>query len=1677
MERDGTLASDMTVSQRIEQLSLEKRQLLEHLVRAAAGNNASRTLSPDQPAGLAGSPPLVSSAQRRTWALARGEQDASSHSVPLALRLRGPLDTRALNQALNWVLARHDALRTAFLEEDGKPRAVVVTGAQATIDEVALDYLAQREADATARSHSAHVSMSPMDLAHAPLLRAVLYRYAPDDHVFFVAFHHLVFDGWSLGIFVEELGTAYEAFARGSTPAVPPLPFQYADYAQWEALTLNETAVEELSQYWISQLDGAPPRLLFPACHEAEPEAAHASIGSLEHRIDAKYADVQRFCRLHGLTPFVVFLATLDVLLARLCLTEDVVVGTESAGRRLPEVEKLIGLFVNPVVLRTNLSGAPSFLEVCHRVRATISGALAHDGLPFDQVVQACKARSASGGHPLFNVVADYHHGSLAPLSFGNLVVEPILEGGQKDFRPTFDLVFHFVDTGEFVGGSIDYAPSVFSDDLIQSLRDSYQHLLHQGLANPQQSIAEFGLATPAWRERIVRDWGGQPGSAPAEPIFSLAHRIFEASCDRAPEHPALVYQDRQMSYAEVDRQANRLAHRLLAEGLGPDGVAICYLDRSPNLPVAMLATLKAGGAFCVLDPRQRSERQLRIVSAVHASVVVTTRSLSGDLAWGGAQVVFVDDESTLGGQSATRPDANVTPENLAYIIFTSGSTGEPKGVMCHHRGLANLAHAQIETFQLNPEDRILQASALSFDAFVWELMLAWGTGATLQLADWQEVIPGPEFVSLLQREHISVLTVPPSALAAAPPADVRDLRLLIVAGEACPAHLTSVWASGRRMVNAYGPTETTIWATYAECEQHCVPPIGRPIPTLQAYVLDERMEPVPPGFRGEICVGGRGVTRGYLHRPDLTSERFVPDPFASEPGGRLYRTGDVGSYLTDGRIVFEGRSDDQVKIRGFRVEPGEVERVLEAHPGVEQVSVRATRSPSGHLQLVAWYAGNAPTSELRRLAERRLPGYLRPTAYVPVATMPLTAHGKIDRSRLPDPSWTDAETGARFEEPRAGTVEATLAGVWADVLRVERVGRYDNFFELGGDSILAIQVVSRANQAGVALKIESLFEYSTLAELAEVVVPELPLPTAPAESDSGGEWYPLSPLQEGLLYHVLAAPGVPLYVQQFALELDGPLDQVALERAWHSLLERHTALRTSFAMDDSGAPRQRVHPSVAMPFRFEDWRNLSLDERLERWHAAKADDLRKGFDLANPPLMRCAVFQLEDSRHALLWTTHHLVTDGWSVSIIEQELSDLYIMHRDGSSDRLDPPAQFTDYLGWLGERDGDAARAYWREQLQGFDEPTLIAGSSRRSTGVTTEEVAADEAQIAGEQLAALQAYCRRHHLTLNTVFQAAWAFVLGEYTGGEDVVFGVTVSGRPADLPGVEQIVGPLVNTLPFRARLPRRDSLLEWLASLHRQSQQLQRFAYSSLVEAQAASAVPAGRPLFDTILAFQNFPGVDATPISELIVRAEPRPLQTGYPLTLIAEPGPTFHVRLVFDPRLISAERAHQLARHVRQALVTIPDAGDGPVANWSMLDAEERACRLDVWNPPPQQAADARLVHELVAAQAAASPHRVALLFEDQPISYGELNAEANRLAHWLQDIGVGPDTVVAIYAERSPELVVAALGTLKSGAAFLALSIDDPPARLERVLEQARPRIVLTQRRLEHRLSDLHV
>lgn len=1022
----------------------------------------------------------LSFAQQRLWFLHQMEPLNAAYNMPLAFRLSGRLDADALQWALDEIVRRHEILRTTFDVLDQEPVQLIAATGELKLAVTDLSSLPASAGEIEAELLASEETKRPFDLVNGPLIRALLMRLAGDEHVLLVTMHHIISDGWSQTILLNELGALYEAAVAGRISPLPELSIQYADFAEWQREWLQGEVLVQQLDYWRKHLSGAPPLLELPT---DRPRPAVQSFNgarcsfALSRELSARLLELSRR---EDATPFMTLLAAFYVLLHRYTGETDILVGTPVANRNRQELESLIGFFVNTLVLRVDLSGNPTFRELLARVREVSLGAYAHQDLPFEMLVEELSPVRDSSRNPLFQVMFAFQNTPEAAARRLDLRLSPV---DVKTERAQFDLTLDVTNVEGQFHVTFVYNTDLFDASTIQLTGERFKVLLAGVVHGAGRPVSTLPLLTASELRRLLVEWNDTRKELVGEVCI---HRLFEQQVERTPAAIALVFEERRLTYAELNEQANRFAHYLIALGMGPESFVGLLLERSPEMIVALLAILKAGGAYVPLDPASPPARLSYMIDDAQISVLVTATRVANELPLSpGVKTICVDDDA-MSEPSDRNPHCAAGGDNAAYVIYTSGSTGAPKGVVIEHRGVCNQIAAMSEAFGVGAESCMLQFASLGFDASVLEIFTALTTGATLCLVSRETLLSGRQLAEYAQERNVTVATFPPSLLAVLSPPEWPTLDTVISAGERCPADLVARWSRGRRFINAYGPTETTIVVIVYEHDGRRAgdPPIGRPLSNTQVYLLDQHLNPVPVGVTGELHIGGAGVGRGYLRRSGLTAEKFIPSPFSTEPGARLYKSGDLACYLPDGNIRYLGRRDEQVKVRGFRIEPGEIEATLKEHPAVADAVVMADEDQ----RLVAYVTGASVSGEeLRAWVRQKLPDYMVPSFFISLTELPLTPSGKVDRIALRAMARTQPERTAERVGPR-DFLESELARIWEELLHVEPDIR-DNFFDLGGHSLLVVSLLDRVEQVtGKRLHVADVFQSPAIESLAALL-------------------------------------------------------------------------------------------------------------------------------------------------------------------------------------------------------------------------------------------------------------------------------------------------------------------------------------------------------------------------------------------------------------------------------------------------------------------------------------------------------------------------------------------------------------------------------------------------------------
>ena len=1690
--------ADSTNTKWIEELSPAKREFLRRLLEQKREKGAA-TRAPIE--RRADGPALLSFPQQRMWFLHHWEPDSGFYNVSGAIRLRGSLRLDVLRRALDTIVLRHEALRTTFEMVEGQLVQIIASSMELPLPVEDLSGLSRPEQDARIRQCAVEEAQRPFDLARGPLLRVALLQADEGDHVLLLTMHHIISDGWSLGVFFKELSALYSAFYVGAPSPLSALSLQYADFAVWQRQWLKGEVRDAQLAYWTRKLSGAPSLEL--STDRARPVIQRFQGSQCFFRLPvASTTALKALSEREGATLFMTLLAAFQVLLSRYSAAEDICVGSPVAGRRRPEVEELIGLFVNTLVLRTDLSGDPSFLVLLGRVRAMTLEAYDHQDVPFEQVVEALQLPRDLSRTPLFQVMFVLQNAPLPEISLPEVALSLV---EIESTTAKFDLMMSIEDAKEGMRGLIEYSTDLFDRVTIERMIGHFHTLLDGIVADPKQPISALPILTEPERHQILTIWNDFAAEHCSQ--SRCIHELFELQAQRTPEAVAVAFEGHRLTYQELNWKANQLAHRLRSMGVGPDMLVGLCVDRSLEIVIGVLGILKAGGAYVPLDPDSPSERLAFMLEDSGVRVVVTQQALTPRFSAEAAKIICLDaDREDIAQVSKEDLRSGVKPENVAYVIYTSGSTGNPKGVLVEHRNVIRLFQRTQEWFHFDDRDVWTLFHSYTFDFSVWEI---WGPllyGGRLVVVPFAISRSPDAFYRLLCEEKVTVLNQTPSAFRNLVLADTPDgvpglsLRWVIFGGESVDLQSLRPWFERHgderpQLVNMYGITETTVHVTYrplrlSDLSAASVSPIGRPIPDLQVYVLDRHQHLVPVGVPGEMYVGGPGVARGYLNRAELTAERFVENPFSEGPKGRLYKTGDLGRWRPDGSLEYLGRIDHQVKIRGFRIELGEVESVLSAHSAVRQATVIVREDVPGDKRLVAYMtlaqASAVESGELRSYLKAKLPEYMIPSAFVQLDVLPLTSNGKVDRRALPAPGGDRPEFDAAFVAPRTA-VEELVAVIWTDILKVTRVGAHDDFFALGGHSLLATQLMARLRQSfGVELPLRSLFEAPTVAGVAERIEATrregAPRSAPPlVRADRTGD-LPLSFAQQRLWFLDQMEPDSPLYNTPAAMRLQGPLDRSALEQSLQEIVDRHEALRTKFPAVH-GQPRQVIVPELPLPLPVIELRNLPELEREAKARQLTVEEAQQPFNLAEGPLIRTKLLCLDSAEHILLLTMHHIVSDGWSMGVLIQELAVLYeAFSKKQPSPLTELPIQYPDYAvwqrRWLEGGVLEEQLAFWTRQLGGHAAGSESSGrgplsvlelpTDRPRPAIQTSRGAMKEVRLSRELSDKLRDLSRREGVTLFMTLLAAFQVLLNRYSGQDDIVVGSPIAGRGQA--EVEGLIGFFVNALALRTDLSGEPSFLELLRRVREvmlDAYDHQDVPFERLVDVLSPGRDLSRTPLFQVMFALQNTP-LPALQLAD--VRLSPFVVESTVAkydlLLLLGEVEGTIQGWLEYNIDLFNGTTIERMIGHYKTLIEGIVAAPAERISTLPLLTELERQKIVIEWNDTATDYPSECSIHQLFEEQVARTPEAVAVSYGERRLTYVELNRRANQLAHLLRSKGVGPDVLVGIGVERSIEMVVGLLGILKAGGGYVPLDLTYPADRLAFMMSDTQARVLVASK-----------
>ncbi len=1627
----------------------------------------------------------LSTAQERLWFLSQFEPDDPAYNISAAIKLTGNLNLEIFERSFARIIERHEILRTSFHSLNGRPIQIIHNDFEFGIEKITLA-TPENTTEKVLEIASAE-ARKPFNPEKFPLLRGLVVELSADVHFAVVTLHHIVADGWSMSVLINELTALYAAALSGEPANIPDLPIQYADYAVWEKENLKEENLTVALDYWKKKLSGHLPVLQLPTDYV---RPAIQKTEGIRHPVvlPARLtADIIALGKRKNATLFMVLLAALKALLYRYTNQEDICVGASIAGRTLAETEDLIGFFLNTLVMRSQPSGDLKFSEFLAAVRQTSFEAFENQAVPVEMLLETLEVERNASRNPLFQVLFILQNTPPVELKLGELKIEEV----HLDTKTSkFDITFDFAEKDGRIEGWIEYATALFEPPTIERLAAHFRQFLETVVHDAEQKIGEIDYLT-AEEKRELDAFQNAPKNAAAD--FGL-HQFVSRKATEMPDAAALKFGQATLTYSELDTRSNRLANYLRESGVKPGDLVGVILKRSVEQIVSIIGILKAGAAYVPVEPNSPPERTAYIIenSRVEVLLTETNEAVSPD-----ATVKIINikaDAEKIAAAGSKSLNLTISPEFPAYIIYTSGSTGKPKGVVVQHRAIVNFALFAADYYEINASDRVLQFASYSFDASLEEIFAAFAAGAMLVLRDEEMISTVENFRQKCVEEKITVLDLPTAywnELLAGERIEFPDtVRLIIIGGEKVQIGQARRWqemTGGKiRLVNSYGPTEATVVATVYEINSR-EPlstrreiPIGRPVSGAQAVILDKNLKPVPVGVTGELFVGGNNLALGYVHDARLTAEKFIPNPFQNAPGKRLYRTGDAARFRADGEIEFCGRTDNQVKIRGFRVEPGEIENFLLACEGIENAAV-ICEPLNGFNRLAAFFTESSEppveTAALRAELRQFLPEFMIPSVFVRLDKMPLTANGKVDKTALRSLDKTGFSETREFEKPATET-ETTLAAVWSEILQTGEIDRNDNFFDLGGHSLLGTRVISHVrHKFAIDLPLRALFESPTLAGLAKRIEeacgeqPEKQLP--PILKLEHHAPVRLSFAQERLWFLQLLYPDKYAYNVIRPIRFRGKLDVFALERALTKLIERHESYRSVYPRID-GLGYIKVNPPAPIALEQVDLSHLPEVVREEQLSDLIHRAGQTPFDVVNGPLWRLKLYRMAEEDALLLFTEHHLVHDGWTEGRLVAEFLLLYQGEVENKPANLaELPVSYRDFAVWQRKcfEDGlfDEQISYWKNKLSG-KLPELSLPTDRPRTAVETFNGDTLTRFLSPELTRRLNDFARARDATLYMILLSAFAVLLHRYSRQNDILIATSIAGRNKF--ELENLIGFFVNTLPMRNDLSGDPSYAEFLERTKKlcfEAFAQQDAPFEKIVEIIQPDRTLSKQSLFQVMLVLHN-----ATSPDLILPGMEVESLRTH---NSTAKFDLLFHLReepagirlaMEYSTELFNEDTISRMLEHFENLLVSALDDKSAKISRLNLLSREERTKLLFDWNRTTREYDFSQSIAELFEKQVASMPDAVAVEFKKESLTYRALDARANQLAGFLFRQGVRPETRVGICLKRSPEMICAVLAVLKCGGVYVPLDASYPNERISYILDDAEVKLLITEESL---------
>lgn len=1643
----------------------------------------------------------ASYAQQRLWFLDQFDPGSPFYNIPYALRIKGKFNIPILKRAVEEIARRHESLRTTFSTMEGKPVQIISQNVNIPFSVVDLANYSEEAKEPEINRLVKENARYSFNLSKGPLIRITVLNTDAEECVLVLVMHHIISDGWSMAVLVEEITKLYSAFSLGISSPLPGLEIQYADYSQWQKEFLQGETLEKQMSYWKNRLGDHPPYLELPT--DRPRPAIWTNNGSSASRMIPKRIldEINSLSRNEGVTLFMTLIAAFYVLLYKYTGQTDISLGTPIANRTRKEVENLIGLFINTIVIRTELDGNPAFRELLQRVKKVTLEGYENQDLPFEFIVEKLQPERDMSYQPLFQVMFILQNIPVNSQPLREVEMSMIdVDMGTS----TFDITLNLAETYKGLSASIEYNTDLFNRSTIEQMLQHYENLLNNIILSPGSAISSLQIMDEYEINRIVNEWNN---SRLLYENCRCIHKLFERQVALCPDSIAAVYEEKSITYRELNERSNQLARKLKKLGMAPENIAAICIERSLEMLISVLGVLKSGGAYLPLDASYPEERLRFMIEDANVKVLITQSHLVNLISSFNGPVVLLDRHAEeIAAESPLNLVNETSEDNLVYVIYTSGSTGRPKGTMITHKSLINAFKAWENSYELNTRARNhLQMASFSFDVFAGDWTRALCSGGKLVIAPREILLEGEKLYALMKKEDVNIAEFVPAVLRSLvqyleESGNKLDFFHLLIAG-------SDIWYAGEykkfrkfcgkdtRLINSFGLTEATIDSSFFETDDLNIPnerlvPIGRPFANMTLYILDEFLNPVTAGVRGELFVGGWGLARGYLGRADITAEKYIPNPFAKDPGERLYRTGDLARYLSDGNIEFLGRKDNQIKLRGLRVELGEIETALSEIENIKDAAVIAREDTPGDKRIAAYLVpreGNTlNVSEIKQSLSGRLPEYMIPYAFVFLPKLPVTSNGKIDRRALPAPDINEImkELKSNYAPPRTA-VEEVIAAIWSDILKIQKVGINDNFFELGGHSLLATQVISRIKSTfKLEIPLRSIFENPTVSRLSHIVEAEemnkkglwnaAILPAPPEEN------VPLSFSQQRLWFLDQLEPGNTFYNIPETYKIKGRLNIAILEAGFNELIKRHEILRTSFLTID-GKPKVEISPELKIKINVTDLSEFTGDELDRIIESISRREVQNYIPLNEAPLFRISVLKLSDEDFIILVVFHHIVTDEWSSVIMIKEIALIYNDLMSNICISLpELKIQYKDYSVWQRKYlSGDNLNTqieYWKDKLR--DIPACLelpldhprpAVQSFRGDYISCE--------LSSQMVKCLREFNRVHSLTMFMTMLSAFQALLFRLSGQDDIVIGTPVANRNKE--EIEPLIGFFVNTVVLRSKINKGMRFLDLTKDTMESS--LEAFTFQDLPFEMLVDAIQPERslsrsPIFQVMFTLQNAPRRDYELNSELrIIPYEVHSMTSKFDLTMFVSEisDEKVSVALEYNADLFEKESAEKMLRLYKCILEHVMADNNMEVSRIPLLSRQEERLVIDkLTNSHHGLIVLDEAVHEVFEKVALKVKDRTALVYKEKHMTFQELNTRSNKLAHYLIRKGIGPENVVGIALNRSFEMIVSLLAVLKAGGCYLPLDTNYPKERLNYIVDDSALRILVTNKELSQKV-----